>query len=659
LLSGTKYGLFFDRLPASGKYSLAIGPSVLDDAGNAMDQNLNGVLGEEGDTFTGQFTVDVVGPRIVGQVPSGDISGQVYQIDLLFSEPMDRYSFSPSDVVITKPDGIPFQPWEIWSVRPVTDSRYRVSFSTQNTYGQYQVRVGPAISDLAGNPLDQDGNGRGGEPADVYQGAFNYVEMDLQVRNVSASATEVWAGDPLRVSWEVFNAYDTQLLGSWSDAVYLSQDDRWDYNDRWLASAWHDGGLAPKAAYSQSLDAQVPGVLPGDYYILVRTDAYNYQKEVREDNNVAAIGPIHVGVRELPADGTPVSGTVTATNRTRYYQVHANEGEPLLVSIDGKNDSAFLQMYVRRGAMPSDWQYDYRQRESFGADHQIVIPAGASATYYIMVYGSDLAGDSTDFTVRASTARTLTLLDVSPKSASKAGRVTVKLVGANFPDAATVELMSQDGSLGIPAVETILAGGWQAWATFNLVGAPAGLYDLKMTEPSGASAVLDDAFTIVGGSGGGAKLVSRFIVPARVRLGQYVTAYSEISNQGDADGYVPVVWNVLPDGTQNRLNVLPPGLPMQTVPPGTTVRVPITFQARTLGLIPVEMKVFDLPDFGITEVGEYGLENLFGGLWVKEQWADNSLSGRGVVGSTWVHFELQGNQPILLGEPSNPSSTLG
>src|SRR5262249_57177823 len=46
--------------PPRGTYNLGVGPNITDVAGNAMDQNGNGVNGEPGDAYTTGYTLSTV-----------------------------------------------------------------------------------------------------------------------------------------------------------------------------------------------------------------------------------------------------------------------------------------------------------------------------------------------------------------------------------------------------------------------------------------------------------------------------------------------------------------------------------------------------------------------------------------------------------------------
>ncbi len=78
LVSGTTYRIPFVRQAASGGYTLTVGPGVLDLAGNALDQDADGVPGEAvQDTFTTTFSLalaDLVPQNL--SAPATAVAGQ-------------------------------------------------------------------------------------------------------------------------------------------------------------------------------------------------------------------------------------------------------------------------------------------------------------------------------------------------------------------------------------------------------------------------------------------------------------------------------------------------------------------------------------------------------------------------------------------------------
>src|SRR5262249_28189954 len=154
-----------------------------------------------------------------------------------------------------------------------------------------------------------------------------------------------------------------ELLGNWIDAVYLSADGQWDINDILLATISHTGGLAQNEAYTGSATVNVPGILPGNYHILVRADVANQEKEGAGHtiaDNVIASDSLSIDVRALTIDGTPVSGTLTLADSSDYYAVQVPAGDSLRLSLDSISSTARTELYASLGTVPTRMWYDQK-----------------------------------------------------------------------------------------------------------------------------------------------------------------------------------------------------------------------------------------------------------------------------------------------------------
>lgn len=106
---------------------------------------------------------DLNGPSVTSTDVVGNVEGPVDRVTLTFSEPIDPTSFTLDDVVLLEGPHGSIDPVAINQVAP---GEFEVTFAPQNDQGDYQLVVGPAIRDIAGNWMDQDGDGIQGEPND-------------------------------------------------------------------------------------------------------------------------------------------------------------------------------------------------------------------------------------------------------------------------------------------------------------------------------------------------------------------------------------------------------------------------------------------------------------------------------------------------------------
>ena len=164
----TQFDLTFATQTTVGTYAMTIGPDVKDLAGNAMNQD--GEL-PNGETPDDQFTISAAVTDTVGaRVTSASFAGPATSVGparFTFDEAINPASFDASDVSFTGPGGS----IGVTGVAPVAgtgNTQFDVTFATQTTAGVYTMTIGPDILDVAGNLMNQNGDGQNGGPGDLF-----------------------------------------------------------------------------------------------------------------------------------------------------------------------------------------------------------------------------------------------------------------------------------------------------------------------------------------------------------------------------------------------------------------------------------------------------------------------------------------------------------
>jgi hypothetical protein len=121
----------------------------------------------------------LAGPYVTASAPTDPVQS-LDHVTVTFNQPTDPTTFTPDQVSLTDPDGNPVTIAQDHIVPNADGTVYTISFDPQTALGQYSLTVGPGITDLAGNPMDQDFDGIPGEPTDVYSAAFT-VSNELVV----------------------------------------------------------------------------------------------------------------------------------------------------------------------------------------------------------------------------------------------------------------------------------------------------------------------------------------------------------------------------------------------------------------------------------------------------------------------------------------------
>ena len=109
-----------------------------------------------------------VGPRVLNAIFGGSKAGEFDRLWVQYSTPIDLSSLTAGQIDIVGPNGA----IAVSAVLPVSgtnNSQFLLVFSkTQTTTAKYWFSLGPSVRDLAGNAMDQNQNGIGGEWSDRF-----------------------------------------------------------------------------------------------------------------------------------------------------------------------------------------------------------------------------------------------------------------------------------------------------------------------------------------------------------------------------------------------------------------------------------------------------------------------------------------------------------
>ena len=107
------------------------------------------------------------------------------QVTLTFSFPVNAATFSSADLSLTGPLGA-VVPLDL-EPADATGLKWTVSFSAQSQPGTYTLKVGPNVADQAGNVLNQNQNGVGGEAGDAPAGDVFVANFEVDTFRITAA----------------------------------------------------------------------------------------------------------------------------------------------------------------------------------------------------------------------------------------------------------------------------------------------------------------------------------------------------------------------------------------------------------------------------------------------------------------------------------------
>ncbi|MBV9123757.1 MAG: hypothetical protein JO112_10405, partial [Planctomycetes bacterium] len=379
---------------------------------------------------------------------------------------------------------------------------------------------------------------------------------DLAVVSVTAPANAT-IGQTATFSYTVQNNGSATPIASWVDSVYLSATPTLDpaavtlsdtttgplIDPVLVARVSHTGAVAANGMYSQTLkDVPVPALPPGSYYLVVVADSQTLVPDSDRTNNVgASSNQVAVDVPALTL-GLPTSGTI-ALNQDLYYRVDVPAGQDVLLTAHFAAAGA-AEFDARFLAEPDRSNFDYAAPDFTATTQQITLPGTQPGRYYVLLHGREGAGTGQAFDLTA-TAPPLTVLSVTPDHGGNQGVSTLTLHGLQLRASDSVSLVRAGGP-PLQAQDVFAQDSQTIFARFDLTGAAPGLYDVVVTDSSGASATLPQAYTIQPGAPG--RLHVTIAVPAFMRPGRQVPVVLTYTNTGDSDLFLPFLTVTVSNG---------------------------------------------------------------------------------------------------------------
>ncbi len=325
---------------------------------------------------------------------------------------------------------------------------------------------------------------------------------DLIVENISSPDTLILGDRINKVNWTISNNSPEKAAGKIIDGVYLTKENELDSTAVLLGALSRYINMEPVSSRKDSLQPVVSGVVEGAYNLLVNTDILNTLVEESDSNNYAQRAtPVIVMARELVLETDEMT---TLHDLSRIYKLRVPDslrGSTILVSLK-TNDSLTRrnELYIGARYVPTPAHYDYKFEIPHYGNQRIVMSEVNDSLYYILATFVSPNPTPQQITLHARVLP-FALLTVNSNSGGNSGNATVKLDGSLFTPDMTAKL--KNGATIIEAEKVFYTNSTAAYATFNLRGAPIGVYDVILEKPDGDEAVLPNGYSIVSSNNGG------------------------------------------------------------------------------------------------------------------------------------------------------------
>jgi hypothetical protein len=338
---------------------------------------------------------------------------------------------------------------------------------------------------------------------------------DLAVSSITAPAGGV-PGQAVAITYTVQNTQNFATSAtSWVDSVYLARGTVLDASSKLIGRVQHNGSVAGGGTYSETLTAPLPGVVPGNYHVIVICDSRGLVPDVnRANNTLASTAEISVDMSAL-TPGVPASGTID-NGQDIYYRVDLPAG-PLVRITANFAAPAGGAVYVRYQDVPDQATYDQVAFDPTQAQQQIVLNGTQAGTYYILLHGREGSTGGQPYSITVQEVP-FQILSVTPNQGSNAGQATLTVLGSELSPTTTVSLVGPGGSTR-PASQVLYKDSTTLFATFDLTGLAPGSYAVQIQD-HGQTATDPGAFTVNNGAAG------------QVSFNLTCSAYTNYSNPG-------------------------------------------------------------------------------------------------------------------------------
>ncbi|MCP4110165.1 MAG: hypothetical protein GY749_32355 [Desulfobacteraceae bacterium] len=337
---------------------------------------------------------------------------------------------------------------------------------------------------------------------------------DLVVTDITILRTAV-PGEMVTVSWTVKNIGPNAAQGRMSEAVYVSENNEWEFTDPLLGIITRDINLGPGSSVRMSMKADprklfradengnitetLPGVV-GEHYVAVRTDVKNNINESDDANNtLISNGVTDVGVPGLTAD--VATDMELERMQKKYFQIDVAEGLDLRITLTGDVEGASNEVYVAFDRMPTLTDHDYAGKIPFEAGQEVLVPSTQAGTYYVLVMARELPnGVGLENVSLLAEPMVFSIAGITPDRGGSGGRVTCTVSGAGFRDTTKVFLRGADDSMlegkFVEFVNTMLMK-----VRWDLDGVDLGEYDVVAENADASTAEYSEKFIVENSTG--------------------------------------------------------------------------------------------------------------------------------------------------------------
>lgn len=323
---------------------------------------------------------------------------------------------------------------------------------------------------------------------------------DFTVQQINTTDTAL-LGYPLPIKWQVTNQSVNNATGSGTDGIYLSSNTSAD-SAVLQGTLLHSFDIGALGVDSFAYSPVIQGVTEGEYNLLVKTDILNNFNDPNRDNNTGLRSPkLYVDVKGIQLG---VIETNNLKERALYYKLivpDSLEGSTLLLTLKTPDSlGAVNQIFAGYRYIPTGARFDYAFETPNAGNQTMMMPSVKAGNYYFTIQTTNPNRPVQAITLKVEVLP-FAIVKVDANSGGNTGNVTIRISGSLYTPDMVAKLK---GPATITATRIYFTNSNQVFATFNLLGAPLGLYDVELFKPANTTtALLEDGFRVENTNNGG------------------------------------------------------------------------------------------------------------------------------------------------------------
>jgi RHS repeat-associated protein/uncharacterized repeat protein (TIGR01451 family) len=225
--------------------------------------------------------------------------------------------------------------------------------------------------------------------------------------------------------------------------------------------------------------------------------------------------------------GTVYAGQFVGSGQAQLFRLSLTNANPLLVLLRNSGSGNRTELYVKHGEPPTRGDFDYRFSGDPGSSQQVVVPAAAAGTWFVLAY-ADTISTPGSYTVAASSSGVI-LSDVAPKIQAANVPLILSVDGAGFDSSLSLQLLGTNNQSYVPAqleVDTFT----HLTATIPASTLPVGTYSVQLSKQGTPSAQFTNVLNIL--SNGAAQIETKLDLPSFLGFHIPMTLYVDYTNSG-------------------------------------------------------------------------------------------------------------------------------